>query len=142
MSEARSQMSDTRSRRDDVKQGAIKSYKDLKVFQLSYSSAMDVFNLTKQFPREELYSLTDQIRRASRSVAANIVEGWAKREYENIFKRQLVDASGSCEETKLWLSFAQDCGYASQAELEALSEKWDEVGKMLHGLHENWRTLR
>ncbi len=60
-----------------MKQGAIKSYRDLKVFQLSHSSAMEVFNLTKRFPREELYSLTDQIRRASRSVSSNIVEGWA-----------------------------------------------------------------
>lgn len=125
-----------------MKQGTIKSYRDLKVFQLSYSSAKDVFNLTKRFPREELYSLTDQIRRASRSVAANIVEGWAKREYENIFKRQLVDASGSCEETKLWLSFGLDCGYISQTDFATLSEKWDEVGKMLHGLHDHWRTLR
>lgn len=125
-----------------MKQGTIRSYKDLKVFQLSYSSAIDVFNLTKRFPREELYSLTDQIRRASRSVAANIVEGWAKREYENIFKRQLVDASGSCEETKLWLSFASDCGYISRADFTLLSEKWDDVGKTLHGLHDNWRTFR
>lgn len=125
-----------------MKQGAIKSYRDLKVFQLSYSSAMEAFNLTKRFPREELYSLTDQIRRASRSVSSNIVEGWAKREYENIFKRQLVDAVGSCEETKLWLKFALDCGYISADDFITQSEKWDEVGKMLHGLHDNWRTYR
>lgn len=125
-----------------MKQGAIKSYRDLKVFQLSYSSAMEVFNLTKRFPREELYSLTDQIRRASRSVSSNIVEGWAKREYENIFKRQLVDAVGSCEETKLWLKFALDCEYISPDDFRTQSEKWDEVGKMLHGLHDNWRTYR
>ena len=120
----------------------IKTYQDLKVFKLAYSSAMDIFSLTKRFPREELYSLTDQIRRSSRSVSANIVEGWAKREYENVFKRQLVDAIGSCEETKLWLNFARDCGYSSQDESELSMRKWDEVGKMLHGLHDNWRTFR
>jgi four helix bundle protein len=125
-----------------MKEGAIKSYRDLKVFQLSYSSAMEVFNLTERFPREEIYSLTDQIRRASRSVSSNIVEGWAKREYENIFRRQLVDAVGSCEETKLWLKFALDCGYISPDDFKTQSDKWDEVGKMLHGLHDNWRTYR
>lgn len=118
-----------------MKDGVVRSYKDLKVFQLSYSSAMNIFNLTKRFPKEEQYSLTDQIRRSSRSVSANIVEGWAKREYENVFKRQLVDAAGSCEETKLWLSFALDCGYVSSEDYRNQSKNWEDVGKMIHGLH-------
>lgn len=84
----------------------ITSYKDLKVYRLSYSLAMDVFQITKSFPKEELYSLTDQLRRASRSIAANIVEGWAKRHFVNIFKCHLLDAIGSCMEVKLWLDFA------------------------------------
>lgn len=124
-----------------MEQKPIKTYRDLKVFQLSYSSAMDIFQLTKKFPREELYSLTDQIRRSSRSVSANIVEGWAKREYENVFKRQLVDAIGSCEETKLWLNFSLDCGYTQKDEFKLSLAKWDEIGKMLNGLHDNWRTF-
>lgn len=73
----------------------IRSYKDLRVYQLSYSLAMELFWLTKKFPKEELYSLTDQLRRASRSMAVNIVEGWAKRHYENVFKRHLLDSIGS-----------------------------------------------
>lgn len=125
-----------------MKEAIIKSYKDLKVFQLSYSSAMDIFHLTKQFPKEELYSLTDQLRRSSRSVAANIVEGWAKREYENVFRRQLVDAAGSCEETKLWLHFAVDCGYVSPEDYKSQLQNWEDVGRMLHGLHDNWRTYK
>lgn len=120
-----------------MKNGPIRSYKDLKVFQLSYLSAMDIFHLTKQFPKEELYSLTDQLRLSSGSVAANIVAEWAKREYENVFRRQLVDSAGSCEETRLRLRFALDSGYVSPEEFETQSQNWEEVGKMLHGLHNN-----
>ena len=70
----------------------IRSYKDLQVFGLSYEIAMEVFRLTKKFPKEELYSLTDQMRPSSRSVTANIVEGWSKRRYENVFRRHLLDS--------------------------------------------------
>ena len=118
----------------------IRSYKDLRVYQLSYSLAMEVFWLTKKFPKEELYSLTDQLRRASRSVAVNIVEGWAKRHYENVFKRHLLDSIGSCDETKAWLDFALDCKYITAEEHKGLAERYEEVGKMLHGLFENWKT--
>ena len=121
--------------------GVIKSYGDLKVYQLSYSLAMDIFKLTSHFPKEEVYSLTDQMRCASRSISANVVEGWAKRRYENIFKRHLVDSIGSCEETKLWLKFALDCHYISETDFKTLAEKYDELGKMLHGLLENRRTF-
>lgn len=119
----------------------IQSYKDLKVFQLSYSLAMELFWATKSFPKEELYSLTDQVRRASRSISANIVEGWAKRHYENVFKRHLLDAIGSCDETKLWLDFARDCMYIENARHKELAAGYEEVGKMLHGLFENWQKF-
>lgn len=118
----------------------IQSYKDLRVYQVSYALAMEVFWLTKKFSKEELYSLTDQLRRASRSVTANIVEGWAKRHYENVFKRHLLDSIGSCDETKLWLDFASDCKYITADEHTRLIDKYEEVGKMLHGLFENWKT--
>ena len=119
---------------------AIQSYEDMKVFNLAYDIAMDVFWLTKEFPREELYSLTDQVRRSSRSIAANIVEGWAKRIYENIFKRHLIDSIGSCDETKLWLKFAKDCKYLEEGKYGIFIERYNEVGKMLKGLHDNWKT--
>lgn len=118
----------------------IQSYKDLRVYQLSYPLAMEVFWLTKKFPKEELYSLIDQLRRASRSVAVNIVEGWAKRHYENVFKRHLLDSIGSCDETKVWLDFALGCKYITAEEHKGLVERYEEVGKMLHGLFENWKT--
>jgi four helix bundle protein len=120
---------------------SIQSYKDLKVHQLSFKLAMDVFWLSKKFPREELYSLTDQIRRSSRSITANIVEGWAKRHHENIFKRQLLDSVGSCAETKQWLDFAAACGYISPEEHVQLIQRYDELSKMLTGLVSNWKTF-
>lgn len=89
----------------------IKTYNDLEIFRISYRFAMNIFELTRKFPREERYSLTDQIVRSSRSISANIAEGWGKRSYENDFKRHLVYVMGSLEETKIWLLFANDCKY-------------------------------
>ena len=103
---------------------------------------MEIFWLTKKLPKEELYSMTDQVRRSSRSVPANIVEGWAKRAYENVFKRHLIDATGSAEETKLWLNFALDCNYIEQEEHRNILARYDEIGKMLHGLHDSWKTYK
>ena len=120
----------------------IQSYKDLQVFRLSYELAMEVFRLTKKFPKEELYSLTDQMRRSSRSVTVNIVEGWSKRRYENVFRRHLLDAIGSSDETKVWLAFAADCGYINGDERQTLTGRFEELGKMLHRLFENWKTYR
>lgn len=118
----------------------IKSYKDLEVYKKSYRLAMEIFQLTKKFPKEEIYSLTSQIRDSSRSVPANIAEGWAKRKYENIFKKHLIDAIGSNEETKVWLDFAFDCGYISKQTQSDFIIKCDEIGKMLNRLFENWKT--
>ncbi|RPH38107.1 four helix bundle protein [bacterium] len=119
----------------------IQSYKDLKVYQLAFAAAIDIFRASKSFPKEELYSLTDQVRRSSRSVAANLVEGWAKRCYENIFRRHLVDAIGSTDETKLWLDFATECGYLTLEQHRCLQNRYNEIGMMLHGLYDRWHTL-
>jgi four helix bundle protein len=89
----------------------IKTVFDLKVFKISYQLAMDVFHVARNFPREERYSLTDQIVRSSRSISANIAGGWGKRIYENEFKRHLIYAMGPLEETKVWLYFSNDCSY-------------------------------
>src|SRR5215203_3333807 len=112
----------------------MKGHRDLRVFQLSYSLAMEIFNLSKNFPKEEAYSLTDQIRRSSRSVAVNIAEGFRKRQYPKMFVNKLSDSDGECTETQAWLDFAHDCRYISTTEHERLVRKYEEVGRMLGGM--------
>ena len=119
----------------------IKSVSNLEVFSLSYSFAMDVFNVSREFPKEERYSLTDQVVRASRSIAANIAEGWGKRIYENEFKKHLIYSMGSLEESKLWLMFAKDCKYLSPQLYDSLYAKCDVLGAKIYKLYENWKTL-
>lgn len=120
----------------------IKTVSDLEVFKLSYQLAMDIFNLTRSFPKEQRYSLTDQIVRSSRSVSANIAEGWGKRIYENEFKRHLIYAMGSLEETKVWTCFARDFSYINIENFEKLERKLDETGAKIYKLYENWRHIR
>src|SRR5207253_5316800 len=91
----------------------MQGHRDLKVYQLAYKLAMEIFHLSKNFPREEIYSLTDQIRRSSRSVAANIGEGFRKRRYPNHFVSKLTDCDAEATETQVWIDFAFDCGYLS-----------------------------
>ena len=100
----------------------IKTVFDLEVFNLSYIFAMDIFRVTRSFPKEETYSLKDQIVRSSRSVAANIAEGFGRRIYESEFKKHLVYAMGSLEETKVWFLFAKDCGYIKRKSMKSLSQ--------------------
>lgn len=119
----------------------IKSVKDLKVYQMAYQLAIKIFEITKRFPKEETYSLTDQMRRSSRSVAINIREGYAKRKYEQVFIRHLNDSLGSSEETKGWLDFARDCMYISESEHKKLDNEYDQVNAMLYRLMENWQNL-
>ena len=118
----------------------IKTVFDLEVFKLSYQMSMAVFNSSRSFPKEERYSLTDQLVRSSRSIAANIAEGWGKRIYENEFKKHLVYAMGSLEETKIWLLYARDCGYINQETFDAFSAKCDELGAKIYKLFENWHS--
>ena len=117
----------------------IKSVKDLKVYNLSYQLALEIFDITKRFPKEETYSLTDQIRRSSRSVAINIREGFAKRRYAQVFIRQLNDALGSSDETRGWLDFSFDCKYISGEQYHKLDKQYDEVNAMLYTLIKSWR---
>jgi len=118
----------------------IKSYKDLDVYTLSYNTAMEIFNITRNFPKEEVYSLTSQIIRSSRSISSNIVEGWSKRDYENIFKQHLITSLGSCAETGNWLNFAKDCNYISEEEFKNLMSKIETIEKMINKLHQNWKS--
>jgi four helix bundle protein len=106
-------------------------YRDLKVYQLAYKLAMEIFNESKLFPKEERYSLTDQIRRSSRSVATNIAEGYRKRRYQNMFISKMADADSEATETQVWLDFAYDCNYLSQERHDDLVSGYEEIGRML-----------
>ncbi len=117
----------------------IKTFQDLEVYQLSHAFAMKIFFMTNSFPIEEKYSLTDQIRRSSGSVAANIAEGWGKRIYINNFKKQLVDANGSLEESKSWLLFSNDCNYIDDKQSSELFTKAEKIGSKIWRLHEHWK---
>lgn len=118
----------------------IQSYKDLEVYKRSFKMAMDIFWMTRKFPKEEVYSLTSQITRSSRSISANISEGWAKRKYESVFKQHLIHSLGSCSETENWLSFAFECKYIDQITFDKMSDEINQVGKMLNKLHQNWTS--
>jgi four helix bundle protein len=109
----------------------IKSAKDLIVYQKAYALAMEIFAISKHLPSEEKYSLTDQIRRSSRSVCTNLREAWAKRRYEAYFVSKLTDADGENSETETWLDFAHDCGYLPKDDHTAFVEKRREIGAML-----------
>lgn len=106
-------------------------FKDLKVYKLSFDLAMNIFQLSKEFPKEEKYALTDQIRRASRSVCANIAEAYRKRIYPKHFVSKLTDADGECSETLVWLEFSLHCEYLSKEKYDYLISQYSEVGKML-----------
>lgn len=112
-------------------------YKGLKVYRLAYECAMEIFHLSKKFPKEETYALTDQVRRSSRSVCACIAEAYRKRMYPKHFTSKLTDADGECAETIVHLSFAFDCSYIELSTHDSLVSKYNEVGRMLGGMITN-----
>ena len=109
----------------------IESFRDLNVYQLAMELQQEIFVLSKTFPREELYSLTDQARRASRAVGANIAEAWHKRRYPAHFISKLTDADAEQAETQHWLDTAHACEYVAAPRHKALLEKCTRIGKML-----------
>jgi four helix bundle protein len=108
-----------------------RGFRDLRVFQLSYQLAVEIFKVTFEFPKEEKYSLTDQIRRSSRSVSVNIAEAWSRRKYPKSFINKLIESEGESSETTVWLDFAKDLNYINSETYKYLTEKYSEVGKML-----------
>ena len=106
----------------------MRGFQDLKVYQLSYKLAISLFEESKIFPKDENYSLKDQIRRASRSVSANIAEGFRKRQYPKMFVSKLADADGEAAETQVWINFAFDCGYISKETYTELIKGDEELG--------------
>ena len=112
-------------------------YSDLDVFKKAYQLSMEIFEMTKTFPKEEIYSLTDQIRRSSRSVCTNIGEGYRKRVYPKHFSSKMTDADAECTETMIWLNFARDCKYIANDICAEKIKRYEEVGKMLGGMANN-----
>ncbi|MGQ0740450.1 MAG: four helix bundle protein [Bacteroidota bacterium] len=107
------------------------NYKDLLDYQKGYELAMKIFTVTKKFPKEEMYSLTDQFRRSSRSVCSNLVEAYRRRRYKDYFISKLSDAETENAETQVWIDFSYDCKYLSTEEHKLLTELNDEVGKLI-----------
>ena len=107
-------------------------FQDLLAYKKGFIVAMEIFELTKNFPKEEIYSLTDQIRRSSRSVTITIAEAYRKREYPKYFHSKLTDADSENSETQCWLEYALACKYISQEIHDSILEKSNEVGKLIN----------
>ncbi len=114
-----------------------KSAKDLRVYKKAYALALEIFHASKRWPSDEKYSLTDQIRRCSRSVCANLREAWAKRRYRAHFISKLTDSDGENSETDTWLDFAFDCGYLPAEDHKRLAAECREVGAMIGSMLNN-----
>lgn len=110
------------------------SFRDLLVYQKTRQLAREIFQITATFPREEIYSLTDQVRRSSRSIGAQIAEAWAKRRYERHFLSKLTDADGEQQETQHWIETAADCNYLTRKQAATLRKKCEEIGRLLGGM--------
>ncbi len=119
----------TKDERQSVKK--IDSVRDLEVYKIAFDTAMEIYNILKNFPREEKYSLTDQIRRSSRSICTNLAEAWRKRRYKAVFINKLSDASQESAETQTWLEFALKCNYIDKKMFDKLDERYEHIFAML-----------
>jgi four helix bundle protein len=105
----------------------IRTHRDLKVYWKAFEAAMKLFELSKRFPKEETYSLTDQVRRSSRSICGNLAEAWRKRRYQGAFISKLSDAEGEAAETQVWIEFAVKCGYLDRDCAVGLYQEYDGI---------------
>jgi len=116
---------------------SIGSFKELIVYQKAYKLAMEIFEISVEFPKEEKYSLTDQIRRSSRSISACIAESWAKKRYPKVFVSKLTDSLGEEYETESWIDYSADCKYITNETRERLLSEYAEVRKLLISMINN-----
>ena len=117
----------------------IQDFRDLAVYQRSYRLAIEIYKMARDFPREELYGLTSQIKRASTSIPLNIAEGYGKRENVNEFKRFLLMAIGSCNEMRVLMDMIMDIGIITKEKHDIYEQEYDEIGKMLMTLRKRWQ---
>ena len=118
----------------------LQTHSDLEVFQKAFDAAMEIFELSKQFPKEETYALTDQIRRSARSVCANLAEAWRNRCYKASFIAKLVDAEAEAAETQVWVQFAVKCQYLDRERGAALYQAYHHVLATFVGMRTHWNT--
>jgi len=110
---------------------AVKTFRELNVYKLARSAALEIFEISKSFPKEERYSLTDQIRRSSRATKAMLAEAWARRRYKPAFINKIDEALGEAMETQSWLDDAVDCKFITPAQFEKMDGEWRSVAAML-----------
>ena len=115
----------------------LKHFRDLEVYQFAFQAAMKIFEITKVFPIEEKYSMTDQIRRSSRSVCSNLAEAWRKRKYKAVFVNKLTDAMQEASETQSWLEFALACKYINNVIFTELDNEYEKIIAMLNSMEMN-----
>jgi four helix bundle protein len=119
----------------------LRSHKELVVYQLAFKTSMEIFHMSKAFPKEEMFSLTSQIRRSSRSVSANISEAFRKRRYEKAFVSKLSDSETEAAETQVWLDYSIECGYITKAIHQKLIKDYENIlGKLVNMMNqpEKW----
>ena len=120
----------------------IRHFRELRVYQNAMDAAMRIFEMTKTFPPEERYSMTDQMRRSSRSVCANLAEAWRKRRYEAAFVAKLSDCESEACETQVWLEFAVRCGYLDSATINELDQQYDNIiGQLVNMIKESGKWI-
>lgn len=115
----------------------IRHFRDLEVYHRAFAASMQIFQMTKDFPAEERYSLVDQIRRSSRSVCSNLAEGWRKRRYPAVFKNKVTDAMMEASETQCWLEFSLSCGYIQNRIFNELDVEYEQILSMLNSVERN-----
>lgn len=123
--------------RDEARQTKrIRSVRELDVYKLAFETAMEIFRISEAFPKEEIYSLTDQMRKSSRSVCTSLSEGWRKRKYRVVFINKLSDAAQEAAETQTWLEFALACKYIDEKTFEKIDEKYEHIFAMLFNMEQ------
>ena len=115
----------------------IRHFRDLDVYRRAFDAAMEIFQMTKGFPSEKRFSLVDQIRRSSRSVCANLAEGWRKRRYLAVFKNKITDSMQEASETQCWLEFSLACRYIDQDTFDELDDEYEQIISMFNSMERN-----
>ena len=115
----------------------LRHYRDLEVYQKAFKASMRIYEISKAFPVEEKYSLTDQIRRSSRSVCSNLAEAWRKRKYTAVFKNKLTDSMQEASETQSWLEFSLACKYIEKTVFDELDDEYEGIISMINSMEKN-----